>query len=196
MRLFAILEDGQRDFLDATRGILAEKAGAKPTTNSWSVLECIEHVVTVEERYQSWISSGIAIAPRRDPEKELRLFNTIRSRLTKIATSDLLRPRGRFRTLADALAAFTTVRERSILLVGERGDALYSVGVKHPYFVEINGVELIQLVDGHARRHADQIREIGEACPTPRKERNKPVREKRKLPSSATYLILPANSSA
>jgi hypothetical protein len=36
---------------------------------------------------------------------------------------------------------------------------LYSIGAKHPYFGNVNGVEIVRLIDGHASRHAEQIRE-------------------------------------
>ena len=78
MRLIAILEAGRRDFLDAAREISPEQACAKPTAKCWSVVECVEHVIVVEDRYLSWISSGREVAPRRDFEKEMRLFTTIR----------------------------------------------------------------------------------------------------------------------
>jgi len=175
MGLIAILEAGRRDFLDAAREISPEQASAKPAPNSWSVLECIEHVTAVEDRYLSWISSGTAVAPHRNSEKEMRLFMTIRNRLTKVEAPDVVRPRGRFGTLAAALAEFEAVRDRSVQLVQERGDALYSIGAKHPYFGKVNGAELIQLIDGHARRHADQIRETGEALLTPQEVPMKPA---------------------
>ena len=163
MGLVAILEAGRRDFLDATRDISPERASAKPCPESWSVLECIEHVATVEDRYLGWISSGSAVAPRRNAEKEMRLFTIIRSRLTKIEASEVVRPRGRFETLAAALAEFNAVRDRCVQVVQERGEGLYSIGTKHPYFGNLNGAELVHLIDGHARRHADQIRETCEA---------------------------------
>ena len=172
MGFVAMLEAGRRDFLEAARGISPEHASPKTTSNGWSVLECIEHVAFVEERYLRWILKGRVIEPQRDAEKEMRLFSTIRSRLTKVDAAEVLRPRGRFKTLAEALDEFEAVRERSIQLAQERGESLYSVGIKHPYFGRLNGVELLQLIDGHARRHADQIREIGESLAiTPEVER-------------------------
>jgi hypothetical protein len=161
MDLTAILEAGRRDSLDATRNISPEQASAKPARECWSVLECIEQVV--EGRYLGWISNGAAIAPQRNPEKELRLFTIVRSRLTKVESPEAVRPRGRFVTLAIALAEFEAVRDRSVQVVQERGDALYSGGTTHPGFGNLNGAEMVQLIDGHARRHADQIRETCEA---------------------------------
>jgi uncharacterized protein YjbI with pentapeptide repeats len=163
MGFVAMLEAGRRDFLEAIHGISPDQVSVKVSPNGWSVLECIEHVAFVEEGYLNWILKGRVIEPQRDAEKEMRLFSTIRSRLTKVDAAGVLRPRGRFKTLAEALAEFEAVRERSVQLAKERGEGLYSVGIKHPYFGTLNGVELLQLIDGHARRHADQIREIRES---------------------------------
>ena len=163
MSLIAMLEAGRRDFLEATSAISPEQASAKPAPGRWSVLECFEHVIAVEERYLDWISAATAVAPQRSIDKELRLFTTIRSRLTKVEAPEVVRPKGRFDSLGAALAEFRAIRDRSILVVREQGDALYSLGATHPYFGEVNGVELVHLMDGHARRHADQIRETWEA---------------------------------
>jgi hypothetical protein len=160
MSLVATLEAGRRDFLDATCKITPEQASARPALGSWSVLECIEHVIALEDRYLGWIANGTEVLPQRNPQKELRLFATIRSRLTKVEAPDVVRPQGRFDSLAAALAEFKIVRDRSVQVVEERGEALYSIGVKHPHFGDLNAVELIRLMDGHASRHADQIREI------------------------------------
>ena len=122
MGFIEILEAGRRDFLDATRDISREQASAKPTPNSWSVLECIEHVAAVEDRYLSWISKGSAVAAKRDSEKEMRLFTTIRNRLTKVEAPDLFHPRGRFGTLSEALSEFGAVRDRSGNSTGVRPD--------------------------------------------------------------------------
>lgn len=159
MSLISILESSRRDFLDATAGISPQQASVKPAPGCWSALECIEHVIAFEDRCLAWISSGTAVAPQRSPEKELRLFTMIRSRLTKVEAPEVFRPRGRFDALAAALAGFKATRDRSVQVARECGDTLYSIGAQHPRFGNLNGVELIHLIDAHARRHADQIRE-------------------------------------
>ena len=175
MRLAAILEAGRDDFLDAIGGISPTEALRKPDPGGWSVVECIEHVVIVEERYLRRIEMGTAVAPKPDGEKEARLFTIVRSRLTKVEAAEATRPRARFGSLADAVAAFAAVRDRSGRLAEKQGHDLYSIGTTHPYFGEVNGVEIVQLMDGHARRHADQIREIRDARPAPSQARRKPV---------------------
>jgi hypothetical protein len=165
MGLIDILEKGRQDFLDATNKISPEQAVSKPIPNGWSVTECVEHVAAVEDRFLGFILSGTEIEPKRDFEKEMRIFTTVRSRLTKLEAPEVVRPCGRFATLPAALAEFHAARDRSIQLVKERGDRLYAIGATHPRFGALNGAELIQMIDGHARRHADQIRELREAFP-------------------------------
>jgi len=179
-----VLEDGRQDFREAVDGISAEEGLVKAGPRRWSVVECIEHVVAVEERCRGWISNGSEVKPRRDSRREMRLFTTIRSRLTKVETPEVLRPSGRFRTLAAAMAAFESSRDRTVEWARERGD-LYSIGGTHPYFGKVNGAEMIQLIDGHTRRHADQIREVREAIPenSERSQRHEWKREAPGLPA-------------
>jgi len=162
MSLVTTLEDGRLDFLDAARDIVPERASARPAPGAWSALECIEHVVIVEGRYLGWLLNGVPISPKKDMDKEFRLFTLIRSRLTKMDAPEVIWPAGRFDSLATALAEFKATRDRSVQAVEERGDSIYAVSARHPFFGEMNGAELIHLMDGHARRHADQIREACE----------------------------------
>jgi hypothetical protein len=157
--LVSILQAGRRDFLDAASVL----STLKPRSG-WSVLECVEHVVVVEERHLEWIVSATEITPKRDAEKEARLFSMMRSRLTKVEAPEVFLPHGRFTTIEAALAAFQAARDSMVEAVRERGDAIYARGVNHPYFGDVNGAELVQLADGHARRHAEQIREVCEGA--------------------------------
>jgi hypothetical protein len=159
MSLHSILEAGRRDFVAAISEVPADRTSAKPASGGWSVLECIEHVVTVENRYLEWLENGAEITPQRDSEKELRLLSIMRSRLNKVQTPDPMRPVGRFADLEASLAAFHAVRDRSVAIARAGGEALYAVGARHPFFGDVNGVELINMIDGHTRRHAEQIRE-------------------------------------
>ena len=155
MRLVSILEAGRRDFLDACSG----STGRESQPGSWTVLEIIEHVVIVEDRYLTWLADASSEAPPRDAHNEMRLFLMIRNREQKRQAADAVWPSGRFKSLEEAVAAFNEVRDRAVAMVDE---SLYSSGVNHPFFGRINGAELIQLIDGHARRHAEQVQEIGE----------------------------------
>jgi hypothetical protein len=68
-------------------------------------------------------------------------------------------PGGRFTTLAQALEQFNAGRTRSIQFAEDRCDELYFLASEHPRFGPVNGVELLIIIAGHCRRHAEQIRE-------------------------------------
>jgi uncharacterized protein YjbI with pentapeptide repeats len=175
MALLEFLEAGRADFRDATKSLSPAQALIKPAPESWSVLECVEHVVTVEERFLGWVLDGKAIDASPNTDKELRLLSMMRSRLRKGEAPEAVRPAGRFKDLATALREFDKVRDRTIKVLRERGESLYTVGAKHFFFGDLNGIEVIHLIDGHSRRHAEQIREICESLPkaAPKTEKTK-----------------------
>ena len=179
MSLAETLEAGKRKFLEAAGELSAGQGPVRPGARGWSALECVEHVVAVEERYLRWMKDAAAEAPRRDAEREFRLFNITRSRLTKVEAPPAVRPRGRFRTLEEAIEEFQAVRNRSIAWVREKGAAVYSTGVRHPRFGLLNGAEIVQLIDAHARRHAEQLREIGVEATAGEENRVRRVKTKR-----------------
>lgn len=155
-----MLEAGRRDFLDATREVSEERALVRLHAGAWSVVECVEHVIQVEERYLGLLAEGGPSAVERDLRRELRLFTMIRSRLTPLAAPGVFWPQGRFDSLTKAVAEFGLVRDRSVRMAEEYGEGIAGIGGKHPRFGDLNGAEFLQLIDGHARRHAEQIREM------------------------------------
>lgn len=107
-----------------------------------------------------WIISGRTITPDASFEKETRLSNMVVDRSFKAEAPEGARPDGRFKTIEEAIEAFNAARDRTARLVAERGAELYSVGIKHPRFGDLNAVELVHILSGHAKRHAAQIREV------------------------------------
>jgi uncharacterized damage-inducible protein DinB len=162
--LLAVLEDGRQDVLAALQGLTDAQASRKPAPERWSPLECMEHIVTVEDRFLGWIATGTPIEPVQDDEKAAKLFGMVTDRSFKAQAPEAVIPTGeRFRTVAEAVEAFNAARDRSVQIVRARGMELLGVGVKHGRFGEMNAAELVQLIAGHARRHAAQIRECVQA---------------------------------
>lgn len=160
--LATVLEEGRVFVLEAVRDVPAEHAAAKPGPDRWSVLECMEHIVIVEERFMGWIISGREITPDASWEKETKLSTMVVDRSFKAVAPEAARPDGRFKTIAEAVEAFNEARDRTARMVEKRGAELYAVGITHPRFGDMNGVELVHILSGHAKRHAAQIREVRE----------------------------------
>ena len=154
------LERSRQEFIAAVADLAETQAKARPDPERWSVLDCVEHVAIVEERFFGWLEAAEKLdAPRVDKEKELGLMARVPDRSVRAKSPDAVVPTGRFQTLAEALEQFNARRTRSIQFAEDRCDDLYCLAAAHPRFGPVNGVELLIIVAGHSRRHAEQIRE-------------------------------------
>ncbi|MEO5922711.1 MAG: DinB family protein [Bryobacteraceae bacterium] len=157
--LLRVLEDGRQDVVASVLNLPDELAAIKPGPEKWSVLECLEHIVAVEERFLGFLANGAVIVPTPSDDKEAQLSARVRDRSDRVQAPEAVVPTGRYTSVEEALTAFQRVRDLSVRVAQERGDALYGIGVKHGRFGDINGSELVHVLASHACRHAAQIRE-------------------------------------
>jgi hypothetical protein len=161
--LAAMLRDGRDYIFESVHGLTEEQARQSPAPGRWSALDCLEHLTLVEGRFQEWLLNGREIEPNKSVEREMTLYQLVTDRSEKREAPEAVLPAGRFASLAAATAAFTHAREKTMQLAAERGTGLYTINASHPRFGDMNGAELMNLIAGHARRHADQIREVRKA---------------------------------
>jgi uncharacterized damage-inducible protein DinB len=155
------LERSRQEFIAAVSGISEAQAKVRPDPARWSVLECVEHVTTVEERFQGWLHKAEKRdAPSVDKDKEAGLQARIADRSTRNQAPEAVVPTGRFATLAEALEQFNAGRTRSIQFAQDRCDDLYYLAAEHPRFGPLNGVEVLIVTAAHGTRHAAQIHEV------------------------------------
>ncbi len=161
------LERSRQEFIAALAGLSESQAKLRPDPERWSVLDCVEHVATVEERFLGWLEAAEKLdAPRVDKEKEVGLTARVPDRSTRVKAPDAVLPVGRFTSLAQAVEQFNAARTRCIQFADYRSDDLYCLTSAHPRFGPVNGVELLIIIAGHSRRHAQQIREARAALET------------------------------
>jgi hypothetical protein len=154
------LERSRDEFLAAVAGLTDPQAKRRPSPDQWSVLECVEHVAFVEGRFLGWLQNAQKLDVRRmDREKEISLMLRVPDRSVRANAPEATLPAGRFETLDQALAEFSVARARSLDAAAAPTDDLYCLAAEHPRFGPVNGVELLIIIAGHARRHAEQIRE-------------------------------------
>ena len=155
------LEDSRLEFNNSVAGVSEAQAKTRPAAGRWSVVDCVEHVTTVEERFLGRLEGAERLSvPRVDKQKEADLMARLPNRSTPLQAPAMVQPSGRFPTLADALAGFNAVRARSIQFAEGRAADLSSLALDHARFGPVNGTEMLIIIAGHARRHAAQIREI------------------------------------
>jgi uncharacterized damage-inducible protein DinB len=155
------LERGRAEFMAAVTGLAESQAKVRPDPARWSVLDCVEHVTIVEERFLGWLENAKKLdQPRVDKEKEAGLLVRVADRSTRAQSPEAALPTGRFTTLELALEQFNVNRTRSIQFAQGRSDELYYLAAEHPRFGPMNGAEFLMIITAHARRHAAQIHEV------------------------------------
>jgi uncharacterized damage-inducible protein DinB len=154
------LENSRQELNAAVKSVSESQASASPGAGRWSVLECLEHVTAVEERFlQRLEQAERTAAPRSDKQREAELSALVTDRAQRAQAPEPVRPAGRFTSAAQALQQFNAVRTRTIQFADERAADLYSLAADHPRFGPRNGIEMLLILAGHAQRHAEQIRE-------------------------------------
>jgi hypothetical protein len=146
----------------ALAGMPEEAACKCPSDARWTAIECVEHLTIAEEFMLESLRTGeVLAAPIHLPEREARMAAAVAGRARAVLSPEPARPKGRFATLADAMAGFTAARENTIGFV-ETAPDLRSLQVMHPFLGAISGYELALVMASHAVRHSLQIREIRE----------------------------------
>jgi uncharacterized damage-inducible protein DinB len=155
------LERGRAEFLASVAGLSAAQVTIRPDPARWSVLDCVEHVTMVEERFLGWLENAKKLdEPRIDKQKEAGLLTRVADRSVRAQSPEAVLPTGRFTTLEQALEKFNANRTRSIQFALDRSDELYFLAAEHPRFGPMNGAEFLMIITAHARRHAAQIHEV------------------------------------
>jgi len=156
-----MLEDSREDFHSSLRGVGDSEAKIKPAQDRWSILDCVEHVSMVEERFLQRLEGAERMSePRIDKPRETELAARVPSRAVRAQAPEPVRPVGRFANLEEALDHFNAIRDKTISFAENRSGDLYWLSAEHPRFGPLNAVELLVVIAGHSRRHAQQIREV------------------------------------
>jgi hypothetical protein len=159
--LLTILEESRQEFHRAVEGLEAAQASLRPVPERWSVLECVEHVVNVEQRFLGRLESAERVeTPAIDKAREAALRERVVDRRQRAEAPEMLRPSGRFPNLAEALNAFDAARRETARFAELHHPELYLLVTSHPRFGTLNGYEYVLIAAGHSSRHARQIREI------------------------------------
>jgi uncharacterized damage-inducible protein DinB len=153
------LEKSREDLHSAVEGIAEAEARAKPAEGRWSILECVEHVATVERRFLDRLESAGRLESAIDPQREAGVLAMVTDRSQRRQAPQMVQPSGRFASLAEALTDFDSARAQVIQFAQTRHGELRTLGAQHAIFGRVTGYELMLIIAGHACRHAAQIRE-------------------------------------
>ena len=157
--MLRLLAEGSEALRFAVAGIDDRDAARKPADGGWSLLDCLEHVAVTESALFAGIRNATpAGAPQHNPEREAKISNRALDRGRFIAAPEIVVPASRFRTAADALAAFQSARAETVRWVETFQDDPRSWLTTHPLVrTPVNCWEMLLMIALHPKRHALQI---------------------------------------
>jgi hypothetical protein len=155
--------------LSATRDVLVEAVAGlsplqwnfRPTYESWSIAEILEHLVLLEGRVHTLIGNMSNAPEAESPGKQIEMdeiiLNEVPKRSTKVKAPEPVCPKGRW-SGDEALECFLTTRERTMQLLD--APLLRGRVRPHPLFGPWDGYQWLLATGSHTARHNEQICEI------------------------------------
>ena len=160
--LLTLLASSRDRFLSSFTDLTEQQAHVHPEEGRWSVIETVEHLTIAETTMVKLLDQPGRPRPADAPNREEIFLMAGADRSRRLESPEGARPKGRFTTLADARAQFSSARARGIQFVEQNREDLRAFEVTHPHPVagKVSIYELLILLARHADRHALQIEEI------------------------------------
>lgn len=156
------LDASESELMAGLEGLSEADLTFRPAPGSWTILECLEHVVVVETLTLRGFTSRAVM--REEPSVRREQFVRFQENGSvgegKLEAPERVRPRGRYTSVEEGKAAFLTARRKMREYVAHTEDDLDSRVLTHPLFGEMTCHEWVLLLAGHARRHLKQIQEV------------------------------------
>jgi hypothetical protein len=132
----------------------------KPTPETWSVMEVVEHLAIAEPQYWKNFQDSLAkpVQPDFKPQAtdEAMLWYGI-DRTRRATTGEARVPRGTFATVTDSLAAFRKLRAEMMQVATTTDGDLRG----RPYLTASQDLyQWFLMISTHSQRHILQIREV------------------------------------
>jgi hypothetical protein len=159
-QILRLIAESDAALVAAVAGVSEEGARIRPEPQRWSVLECVEHVILVEDGVFASISvRSTPGAPAVEPRREGQILRGMTKREYKISAPEFAEPTGRYSSLAEVLQEFRKRRARTVAYVEQYQDDPRNRTTSHPVLGPVNCQEMFLVLALHPARHALQIRE-------------------------------------
>ncbi|MEO8663698.1 MAG: DinB family protein [Bryobacteraceae bacterium] len=165
-----VLRKSKAEVEITARGLSVPQLTYKPSPDTWSVAEVIEHMLLAESRVQS-LFRGLHEAPEGAPDQSMKppaevIVAMSTDRSTKHPSPPMLLPTGEV-PAGEILAQFSTSRDHTLDIIAALPDLRGRV-INHPAFGDLDGYQWVLFVAGHTERHAAQIEEVKAGAGFPR----------------------------
>jgi DinB superfamily len=161
-QILRLIAESDEALVAAVAGLADEGARRRPEAERWSVLECVEHVILVEDGVFGSISvrSTPGAPPSAEPRREGQILRGMTNRERKFPAPAHAEPTGRYSSLAEALQEFRKRRARTVAYVEQYQDEPRDRTTLHPVIGPVSCQEMFLVLALHPARHALQIHEV------------------------------------
>ena len=137
-----------------------------PDDAHWSAALIAEHIAVVErsiarlfgERFETL--EAVSFSDEQRTKRDQVIVHGVPNRAMKIEAPESARPKRRFATRAECMAAMLAARDQMTEVVRTRGEALRGRIVPHPAFGNLDGVQWGLVCALHGARHLAQVDEL------------------------------------
>ena len=161
-----LLAESRQGFLKAIERLSPAQWSFKPAPDRWSIQECAEHIVTVEQVVQGQVIAKALAGPReplRRAEVKLTdgfILEALPDRTHKFQAPERVAPKGRLAKKEAVLAEFEASRKPLEAEVAASSVDWRARFGPHPLFGTLDLYQWVILTAGHTARHTQQIEEV------------------------------------
>lgn len=158
------LKQSQKRIMKAVKGLNEAQFNFKPSPESWSIAECVEHLAISESLIFSFVQSSLKTEADPSKREEVKMtddqiIQLITDRSSKIKTGEEFEPKNNFGSYQGSLDEFINRRKNNLKYLKTTRDDLRNHYFDFP-FGKADTYQVILFMAGHSVRHAKQIEEI------------------------------------
>ena len=159
------LRQNRERLLAAVAGLTAEQRDYRPSPECWSAVDCVEHIILVENLIGKRIDLLLTEPP--EPEKragvvgkEQTLLRAVPDRSNRVKGPDMVMPQRRWPEFDELIAEFQSTRDRTIEVAATSQAELRDHFFHHFVFKDLDCYQWLLFLSLHCERHVLQIEEV------------------------------------
>ena len=163
-KALALYDQAMKRTEEAVQGLSEEQLNFKPTPESWSIAECVEHLALSEDMFLQMLQKSLASPadPSKAPEQRLNdadVYDLITDRQQKVKTSEPLEPTHKWESTKATMKSLKDSRKETNKFIQKTDQDLRSYYYEMP-FGSLDAYQMLLFGAGHQSRHNAQIQEI------------------------------------
>ncbi len=158
------LKASRENFAGAVAGLSETQLKFKSAPDRWSVADVAEHITLSEDFLFNMLTDKVLKAPAT-PDKERKITDEqvlamVTDRNTKAQAPETLKPASKWQSITETMQEFDKRRARTIDFVKTTNIDLRSHFSSFGPRGEIDALQWVLIISGHADRHVAQIKEV------------------------------------